>query len=580
MHELSRAPRRTAIVPAMLRRLLPAVVIMIAAALALPHAVAGQDSQASEKRLRIAIPGDDGSLTPYTFESGYAFMSLIYDTLTWRDAAGKPQRWLARSIVRDTTGRVVTVRLRPDVRWHDGRRLTADDVAFTYAFMAQRPHPRFTPQLQDIEAIEVTPPLTVRFRLSRRSLGFDDQPFADVPILPRHLWQGLPRNRRAPAGLPVGTGPYRLTTHERGRSYRFEANRDYFRGTPSVARIDVPVIRREEALAETLRRGAIDAAPITVPPGTTSRSGPGMRLADEVSYNGTMLLFNVDGRPFNRRPARAAVARALDLDAIAGNATGIAGGVVPADRGMLHPRSPWSLAGQLHRFDRPAARLAFAEQGIGAFRVAVADNDPVRRVAAVRVARALRRVGAQASVVRLAPEALDRALGRRQAPATFDVAVVGIPALASYDPAFLRAVFGDPSVAPLNDGGYRSDAFDALADRVASARTVSERREFVKRQLRLLARDLPAVPLVYGGGAIVYRPAAYDRWVGIRGTGILDKRSFLRGQTSPSGTARAAGPADLTDDSDDQGFSLVPIIIGFVVVVLVGCVWWLRRGRR
>jgi peptide/nickel transport system substrate-binding protein len=563
----------------MLRRLLACTACLLAAALALPHVVAGQQAQ---QRLRVAIPGDDGSLTPYTFESGYAFMSLVYDTLTWRDADGRPQPWLARSITRDGTGRVVTVRLRQDVKWHDGRPLTAADVVFTYRFMAERPHPRFTPQLQDIARVDATTPTIVRFTMHRRTLGIEDQPFADVPILPQHLWNGLPRNRRAPPGRPVGTGPYRLTSHQPGRSYRFDANRDYFRGTPSIGRIDAPVIRRVASIVDELRRRQIDAAPVTIPPGTSSLPiATGFRVSDDVSYNGTMLLFNVEGRPFARLAARQAVARSLDLDAIAGNPTGIAGGVVAAERGMLHPRSPWARAGVLHRFDPDAARLAFAEQGIAEFRVAAPRNDPVRLVTGERVVRALRRVGARARLVELAPDALDQALGRRRAPASFDVAVLGIPALASYDPAFLRVIFGDPNVASLNDGGYRSDAFDALAERSASVRTVRERRDVVARQLRLLARELPAVPLLFGGGAIVYRPAAYDRWVAVRGTGILDKRSFLRGPApQPAAGTRSTAPTDLTDASDDQGFSLVPVIIGFIVLVLAGCLWWLRRGRR
>lgn len=555
---------------------------MVATALGLAHGAEGQ-AQELQKPLRIAIPGDDGSLTPYTFESGYAFMSLAYDTLTWRDAAGNAKPWLARSITRAASGLVVTVRLRPDVKWHDGRPLTSADVAFTYRYMRDRPHPRFTPELQDIASVTaLADPLLVRFTMQRRSLGLEDQPFADVPILPRHLWEGLPRNRQAPPGLPIGTGPYRLTRHQRGRSYRFVANRDYFRGAPSVPRIDVPIIRREDELADELLRRRIDAAPITVAPGATLPAGGGLRVSDELSYTGTMLLFNVDGRPFNRLASRRAVARALNLDTIAGNATGVAGGVIPADRGMVHPRSPWARqAGTLHGFDRAAARLAFAEQGIQAFRVAAPRNDPVRVETGKRVVRALRNAGAQARLVRLSPEALDRVLGRRQRAASFDAAVLGIPALASYDPSFLRAMFGDPSVAALNDGGYRSDGFDSLAVRAAQARTANERRGLVTQQLKLLARELPAVPLHFGGGTIVYRPTTYDRWVGVRGTGILDKRSFLRGQTAQTpGTARSADPRDLTDDSDDQGFSLVPIIIGFAVLVLAGPAWWLRRGRR
>ena len=62
--------------------------------------------------VRLPISPYDGTLTPYTFEIGYP-----------------------------------TVNLRPGVRWHDGRPLTAADVVFTFRFVAARFQPRFTPQL-------------------------------------------------------------------------------------------------------------------------------------------------------------------------------------------------------------------------------------------------------------------------------------------------------------------------------------------------------------------------------------------------------------------------------------------------
>ncbi len=558
----------------MLQRPLMLLAIAAVAALATPPAADGQ----ATSRLRIGTPAVDGSLTPYTTDANYAFMSLVYDTLTWRDRQGIARPWLARSIRRQAGGRRVVVTLRAGVRWHDGTPLTANDVVFTYTYMAQRPHPRFTPQLQDIAGVSASSDLRVVFTLRRPTRGLEDQPFADVPIIPRHLWAGLNPARSAPAGRAVGTGPYRLTDYEPRRRYRLEANRDYFRGAPSVARVDVPVDRRQTVLLDDVRRERLDAAPVTVQPGAIPRRRGGTLYSDETSFAGTMLLFNLRRGPFTRVAARRAVADSLNLKALSGNASAVAGGTIPADRGMLHPRSRWAGRRSLHAFSPAAARLAFVEQGIGAFRVAAPRNDPVRLEVGRRVVRALVDAGARARLVELSPAALDRALGRRRAAASFDAAVLGFPALASYDPAYLRVVFGgDARMAPLNDGGYRSETFDALADRVASAPTMRRRRTAVDAQLRLLARDLPAVPLVFGGFTIAYRPAAYDGWVNVRGTGILDKRSFLRGAVAPGAGPGAAAP-DLIDRSEDD-FSLVPIIIGFAALMLLGGGWWLGRRR-
>lgn len=526
--------------------------------------------------MRIAFPSEDGSLTPYTFTNGYPLMTLVYDTLSWRDATGVARPWLARSIRRRDGGRQVEVTLRRGARWHDGRPLTAADVVFTFRYMKTHVSPRFTPQLRELEAVTATDPLTVVFTLRSPALGFEDQPLADVPILPRHLWQRLAPGRLAPAGLPVGSGPYRLVRHVVGRSYRFEANRRYVRGRPTVDRIDVPIIGNQEMIASGLRDRSLDAAPVVAPAGTRLERPLDVRFARADSYTGTVLAFNLTRPPFDRPRARRAVARALDLGEIAGGGRG-PGRQLRATRGVLHPLSPWAGRTPLHRFNAGSARVAFSEQGVGEFAIAASRSDPVRLEAARRVVRALRDVGARARLAALSQRALNRAVGADGGTAMFDAAVVGSPALASYDPAFLRAVFGDPARAPLNDGGYRSARFERLSDDVEQASTVAARRRAVQAELRLLADDLPVVPLFFGGTTFAYRPASYDRWVDVRGTGILDKRSFLPSRATARETPAAV--ADPTDPGGGGQISLVPFIVALAAAMLAGLGWWLWKGR-
>ena len=543
-------------------------------ALGLALTTAAPASAQDRAGVRIAFPSDDGSLTPYTFTNGYALMTLVYDTLMWRDATGVAQPWLARTVRRLPGGRRIEVTLRRGVRWHDGRPLTAADVAFTFDYVRSHPHPRFTPQLSQLAGVTATGSLTVVFDLRAPALGFEDQPLADLPILPRHLWRRLAPDRLAPAGLPVGTGPYRLVAHSPGRGYRFQANRRYFRGRPAVGRIDVPIIGSQDEIATRLRARRLDGAPVVAPPGSRLQRPAGVSLGREGSYAGTMLQFNLTRPPFQGAGARRAVALALSLARISGSGAG-AGGArrLAADHGLLHPQSPWADPRFLHRFDPSAARVGFSEEGIGAFGVAASRSDPVRLEAARRVVRSLRDVGARARLVALSPQAFDRALGAAGGTPEFDVAVVGSPALASYDPTFLRALFGSGDEAPLNDGGYRSERFARLAERVEQAATAAQRRRAVHAALRLLARDLPVIPLFFGGTSFAYRSGAYDGWVDVRGSGILDKRSFLAG---PRAAREPAG--DPVDPGDDGQISLVPFIVAVLAIVLIAA-FWRRRGR-
>ena len=568
-------------VRAMLRLRVALIAALALAGSTVPAPAAGAQERRTEL-LRMSFPSEDGSLTPYTFTNGYALMMLMYDSLTWRDADGKPQPWLAQSVRR--SGRTVTVRLRRGVRWHDGRPLTAADVVFTYRYMARRTHPRFTLQLRDIASVRQRDERTVVFELRRPSLGFEDQPLADVPILPRHLWEDLPADRAAPRGLPVGSGPYRLMGHHVGRSYTFEPNTQYFKGRPLVDLLEVSIVPKEEdafsRLKTVLSRDRMDLVPANLPAGSIPDRSRRVTFDDTVSYNGTMLAFNLERPPFNRLAARRAVARALNLEKIAGAARG-PGAMAPAQRGAVHPQSAWAPARDLESFDSDAAQIAFLEQGFRPFTVLASDGDGVRLEAAKRVVEQLRRAGARAQLLKVSPDALQRALGRGGRTALFEAAVVPLPVNASYDPAYLRTVFGPPEEAALNDMGYRSARFDRLDERVSAAPTESARKRAVEAELRQIAEDLPAVPLFFGGTTFAYRATGYPSWLGVRGVGLLDKRSFLPGQRPAAASASAPAATDPRDTvADTGGGSLVPYIIAVAALMLLALVIAVARGGR
>ena len=567
----------------MVRAMLRLRAALIASLALIGSAVLAPAAGAQERRtelLRVSFPSEDGSLTPYTFTNGYPLVMLMYDSLTWRDSDGVPQPWLAQSVRRD--GRTVTVRLHRGVRWHDGRPLTAADVVFTYRYMARRTHPRFTLQLRDIASVRQRGSRTVVFTLRRPSLGFTDQPLADVPILPRHLWEDLPAGRIAPAGMPVGSGPYRLTGHHVGSSYTFESNRSYFKGRPLVDLLEVPIVRQEDeaftALKTTVPRRRMDLVPVNLPAGSFPDRSRRITFDETVSYNGTMLAFNLQRPPFHRLAARRAVARALDLETIAGASRG-PGAMAPARRGAVHPDSEWAPEQDLHRFDTGAAQIAFSEQGFRPFTVLASNADGVRLEAAKRVVEQLRRVGARVQLVEVSTDQLHRALGRGGRRASFDAAVILLPTLASYDPAYLRTVFGSPQEAPLNDFGYRSARFERLDERVSAAATEAARQRAVDAELELIAQDLPALPLFFGGTTFAYRATSYPGWVGVRGVGVLDKRSFLPGAR----TVRASAPvnSDPRDTvADTEGQSLVPFIIAVAALMLLAGAVVTVRSRR
>lgn len=501
--------------------------------------------------VRMPFPQDDGSLTPYTFELGYPLLTLVYDTLLWRDAGGVPQPWLAQSMDRSPDGRTYTLHLAGGARWHDGSEVTSADVSFTFSYMASRHHLRFTPELGAVERVTTPDPRTVVITLRHPDLGFADQPLADVPILPAHLWRGLPPGAEAPAGLAVGSGPYRLVRYERAGGYRLEAVPDYFRGAPVVKAIEIPIIADPTSAAEALRRRQVDVLPAPLPPsmanvaaelGISTRTGP--------SYLGTALLLNLRQPPFDQPAVRRAVTRALDLQRLAAAATG---GAVAATRGYLHPASPWASGDRLDDFDPPAAREVLAAPGLPPIEVLAPANDPMKAETARQVADALRRAGMAVTARLLPREALAAAVGEDGSAPSFQAAVWTVPALASDDPDLLARLFGSaPADATLNLSGYRSTGFDDAARRIGTETSPEARRTAVADALRLLAHDVPVVPLYFADAVYPYRPEVFDGWVFVKGSGIVDKRSFLEPATKKAGAARVPTDRPIAHDRADR----------------------------
>jgi peptide/nickel transport system substrate-binding protein len=531
----------------------------------------------------MPFPRYDGTLTPYTFELGYPLVTLVYDTLFWRDANGVPRPWLARSLRATNGGRRLTLTLKSGVRWQDGQPLTAADVAFTFQFVAGHFHPRFTPELADVERVQATGPLTVTLDLRHVSLGFRDQPLADMPILPKHVWQRLPPGQLAPPGLPVGTGPYRLVSETPAAGYVFAANDAYFNGAPRVQEIRVPIIHQEQRAYDALRLGRVDMLPFSLP-GTAAeelRGAPGIALRTGPVYTGTALLLNLRRPPFDLRAVRRAMAGALNLLQIAVNA----GPAAAAEQGYIHPVSPWASPTDLQGFDPVAARAALARLQLPPIHVLAANNDPVRLQAGRQVVLSLDRVGVRATLTTVSSTALGRAIGETGSKPAFEAAIDSTSPLVSYDPDFLAALFGSsPHLAPLNFTGYRSPAFEALAQRVASAPDLQTRRTAVAAELRLIAADVPAIPLFFSEGTFAYRPGAYDGWIFVKGTGILDKRSFLAGE-GPVSAAPGRGPVvpGGSGSRSGSGLGLVDIaslVVVAIVLILAGGALLSRRSVR
>jgi peptide/nickel transport system substrate-binding protein len=162
---------------------------------------------------------------------------IFYEPLAGWDADGTLVPMLAAEIpdlengglARD--GMSVTWKLKPNVRWHDGKPFTADDVVFTSEYASDPATAAVSIGSYKDAKVEKIDPLTVRVRFAKPTpywanafVGWRGM------IIPKHLFEPSKgdKSRDAPANLkPVGTGPYRFVSFSPGDLVTGELNRDY-----------------------------------------------------------------------------------------------------------------------------------------------------------------------------------------------------------------------------------------------------------------------------------------------------------------------------------------------------------------
>jgi peptide/nickel transport system substrate-binding protein len=206
-------------------------------------------TQGHVSRLTIALPLDTGTLNVYGTDPSFDYLvDLVYDKLLAPSPyVDHPIPGLAESATQ-IDARTWTVKIRTGVKWHDGTPFTAEDVKFTYESYRDGSPSRYTHHVNavpQIDEITIDDPRTVRFVCGYPCPTLGSVTFADLPILPKHIWEHVTAPRTY-TRLPIGTGPYQLVEHKSDQLYRFRANPSYFMGAPLVDELVMPIIHGSE----------------------------------------------------------------------------------------------------------------------------------------------------------------------------------------------------------------------------------------------------------------------------------------------------------------------------------------------
>jgi peptide/nickel transport system substrate-binding protein len=248
---------------------------------------------------------------------------MLFMSLVRYDEELQVAPYLARSWELSGDGSSVTFHLRPDVRWHDGAPVTAEDVLFTYrtALLDEVAYPQRA-YFRMVRGAAALDSLTVRFDFVQPHAEPLD-PFTQWSVMPRHVLGEVP-----PAGLanapfnraPVGSGPFRFESWEPNQSIVFVANEDFpaeLGGRPYVDRVVFRIIPEQTTLLTELRSGTVDLIR-GVPPQEAAAvdADPQLEVVDYADRSFAYLAWNARDPLFADSKVRQALSLAIDRDQI------------------------------------------------------------------------------------------------------------------------------------------------------------------------------------------------------------------------------------------------------------------------
>ncbi len=133
----------------------------------------------------------------------------------------------ARAVRISADGLTYRFLMRPEARFHDGSRLTAQDVAFSLNILKEKGHPIILQLLRDFDGAEAADDATVVVRLKPKR-GRDVPLFvAGMPIFSKAYYDNRPFDEST-LDAPLGSGPYKVGRFEPGRYIEYDRVKDWW----------------------------------------------------------------------------------------------------------------------------------------------------------------------------------------------------------------------------------------------------------------------------------------------------------------------------------------------------------------
>jgi peptide/nickel transport system substrate-binding protein len=252
------------------------------------------------------------TINPLEFNESDQFVYIysIYDTLVRLNAEGKPELWAATAL-KTVDPRTIDVTLRKGMTFHDGKAVRAQDVKFTFDYLAQHKPVYLQKKIDSIDSVEVLSGHKVRFKLKKPYAPFIALTLGTVPIMPRHVWEKIDKPHEYRNVPPIGSGPFKFDHWRETQEFMMTRNNDHYRA-PHVDAVLFVFYGTAEAVSTALIKKEVDSMTlVTAQQVTDLEKIKHIKVVNLQTHTTDGLILNIRRKPFGDPKLRLALAYAM-----------------------------------------------------------------------------------------------------------------------------------------------------------------------------------------------------------------------------------------------------------------------------
>ena len=268
------------------------------------------------------------------------FSAQMLEPLIFLSSDYKMSPGLATSWKLSDDGLSLTIKLRKDVTWHDGKPFTAEDVKFNFEKIV--PLNSYGSAIGKLLAsVEITDEATVVLHL-KEQYGPLLETISSQYVLPKHIYEGTDYVTNPANMAPIGTGPMKFDSYSSGESIILLKNPGYWGGDVKIDRVIFPIMSDATSRTESLFAGEVDQTVVDISALNRVAQDPNTQQLNKFGHpQNIALMFNAKSTFLTDPKVRRAVFSAFDRDALVKKA--LQGQGAPAN-GFFPEAMKWSVS--------------------------------------------------------------------------------------------------------------------------------------------------------------------------------------------------------------------------------------------